>query len=63
MCFWKFEMVGYGSDIGEYKHTGLILGKNFTEAMSVLEEWYGDEICEVKIEFVTEEGEPYLFDR
>ena len=60
MCFWKFEITGYGSDIGEYNYTGLIWGKNYTEAVSALEAWYGDEICTLKIEPIREEGEPYL---
>ena len=63
MCFWEFELTGYGSDIGEYNHTGLIWGNNFADAVSALEKWYGDEICKLTIEPYSEEGQPYLFEK
>ena len=61
MYFWEFKIVGYSPDIGEYTHKGLIYGKNFADAVSALEEWYGDEICGLAIEPCGEIGQPYLF--
>lgn len=60
MFFWKFKIMCWASDIGEFVHEGLTYGATFTEAMESLESWYGDEIMEVYLECITEDGEPYV---
>lgn len=62
MGLWKFEIIAWSPDVGEYRHKGLIWGKNFTDAVYALEEWYGDELCELTVEPCGEAGQPYLFD-
>ena len=61
--FWKFKMKGYGSDVGEFEHEGLMHGETMADAVSRLEEWYSDELCSLTIECVTEaECEPYILE-
>ncbi len=62
MYFWKYKVEGWEQEVGEYIHEGLIYGENFTEAVDNLENWYGNEISSLSIEYVSEKGEPYLLD-
>ena len=59
--FWKFKMKDSNSDVGEFKHEGLMYGETMAEAVSRLEEWYCGELCTLTIERATEsECEPYI---
>lgn len=60
MYFFKYKLNGWAEDTGEYIHEGLICGENLTEAVDNLENWYGNEISELHIEYIGEKGEPYL---
>ena len=62
MYFWKYKVVGCESEVGEYIHEGLIHGGNFTEAVDNLENYYGNEICNLYIEVAGEENDPYLLE-
>lgn len=63
MYFWKYKIEGWGEDVGEYQHEGLIYGENFTEAVDNLENFYYNEINSLYIEAIGEEGEPYLLNK
>ena len=60
MYLWKFTVNGWGDDVGEYTHKGLVCGENFTEAVNNLENYYYNEINTLYIECCGEENEPYL---
>lgn len=62
MFFWKYKVTCYGPDVGLYTNHGLIHGGNFTDAVDNLENYYGNEICNLYIEPSGEENDPYLFD-
>ena len=61
MYFWKFEISGFNANTGMFTHKGLIYGKNFTEAVDNLENYYCDDIMKLSIEPIGGEDEPYLF--
>ena len=63
MYFWEYKIKGWNQEVGEYTHTGLIYGENFTEAVDNLENWYGNEISSLSIECVGGKDEPYLLDK
>ena len=62
MSFWKYKVVGWEAEVGEYIHEGLIHGGNFTEAVDNLENYYGNEICNLYIEVAGEKNDPYLLE-
>lgn len=59
--FWKFKMTGYAVGLGDFEQEGLAHGDTMAEAVGMIESWYGDELCTLKIECVSEsEDEPYV---
>lgn len=60
MYFYKYKVNGYGEDVGEYIHEGLVYGMNFTEAVDILENYYDNEIINLYVEPAGEEDSPYL---
>ena len=63
MCFYKYKINGYGEDVGEFIHEGLVHGMNFTEAVDILENYYYNEINDLYIEVVSEEDAPYILNQ
>lgn len=57
---YRFKIEGYADDAGEYEHEGIVYGETMTDAVSVLDDWYEDEMCVLTIERATENDEPYL---
>ena len=43
-----FVVECHGIDTGTYTDAGFYPAKNFSEAMAYIEEFYGDELCEVQ---------------
>lgn len=52
----KFKVKFFENDKESYE-TGVVKGLNFSEAMSNLEDYYGDEIVEVELKWTNIEGD------
>lgn len=63
MYFFKYKIEGWAEDVGEYTHEGLIYGKDLSDAVTRLESWYRGEINKMCIDFIGDEGEPYLINQ
>lgn len=63
MYFYKYKLNGYGEDVGEFVHEGLVCGMNFTEAVDILENYYYNEINDMHIEVASGEDVPYILNQ
>ena len=54
MRLWEYKITEYGSDVGEFKHEGIMYGENYTEVVDHLENYYMNEINTLYVEPVGE---------
>ena len=60
MYFFRYKLTGYEQSVGGYTHEGLVYGENFTEAVDNLENYYGNEIEDLYLQYEGEADQPYV---
>ena len=60
MRLWEYKITGYGVDVGEFIHEGVIYGQNYVEAVDCLENYYMNEINTLYIEPAGDTDEPFV---